>query len=85
MILGGRSVPAVVANGFTVAETAVLAVLAHEHKRRGFSALTIGELAYLANTCRTVVHNTLRLAEARGVISVDRLPHRPRPEPVERS
>src|SRR5262245_5610524 len=56
IILGG-SVPAIVAAGFTVAEIAVLCVLAAEHRRRGFCDLTLAELGRLAGTCRTVAQN----------------------------
>lgn len=63
--------PAKVLCGFTLAEQAVLCVVAHEHKRHGRCDLTVGELAYMAQCCETVVHNTLRLAAHYGHILVD--------------
>lgn len=65
-------VPAKVAAGFTVGECAVLCVLAREHKRRGRCDLTIGEIAYWAQCCRTLVQNTLRQAARYGLIDIDR-------------
>lgn len=70
IILGG-SVPAIVAAGFTVAEVSVLCVLAAEHKRHGRCDLTIGEIAYRAQCCRTIVQRALRQAVRYGLISVD--------------
>jgi hypothetical protein len=71
LVLGG-SVPAIVAAGFTTAEVAVLCVLASEHKRHGRCELTVGEIARLAQCCRTVVQNCLYWAERRGLLEVQR-------------
>jgi hypothetical protein len=64
-------VPAVIAAGFTCAEIAALAVIASEIKRRGFCNLTIGEIAYLAQCCDTIVQRALRQAIRYGLIKVD--------------
>jgi hypothetical protein len=65
-------VPAIIGCGFTAGETAVLAIIAIEHKRHGYCALTIGELGRAANACRTLVHNAIRQAERWGIIKVER-------------
>jgi hypothetical protein len=70
IILGGY-IPAIVAAGFTVAEQAVLCVFAYEVKRHGRCALTVGEIAYKAQCCRTIVQRALRQAQRYGLIAVD--------------
>jgi hypothetical protein len=69
MILGGF-VPAKVAAGYTVAQIAVLYVIAVEHQRHGCCKLTVGRIAYLAQCCETVVHNTFRQATRLGDLQI---------------
>jgi hypothetical protein len=71
IILGGF-VPAKVAAGYTIAQIAVLYVLAVEHQRHGCCKLTVGRIGYLAQCCETVVHNTLRQAQRLGDIQIKR-------------
>jgi hypothetical protein len=67
----GRLPPALAAR-FTVAEQAVLAVIAVEVAKKGQCTLTIGHLAALAGVSETTVRNALREAEALGLISIGR-------------
>ena len=63
--------PPALAARFTLAETAVLAVLAAETRKRGDCRLTNGELADVAGVSVTTVKNALRAARALGLISVE--------------
>ncbi len=67
----GRLPPALAAQ-FTLAEQAVLAVVAVEVAKKGQCTLTIGHLAALASVSETTGRNALREAEALGLISIDR-------------
>lgn len=67
----GRLPPAIAAR-FTLAEQAVLAVVAVEVSKRGACALTVAHLAALAGTSETTVRNALREAEALKLISIER-------------
>ncbi len=64
------AVPAKIAAGFTQAETAVLATIAGEVRRKGSCQLCNDAIAALAGVCRTIVQNTLRLAKVLGLIRV---------------
>lgn len=67
----GRLPPSL-ASRFTLAEQAVLAVVAVEVGRRGACTITVAHLAALAGVSETTVRNALREAEALGLIGVDR-------------
>jgi hypothetical protein len=64
--------PARLAARFTLAEAAVLTVVAVEVAKRGACALTVGHLAAIAGVSESTVRNALREAEALKLISVDR-------------
>src|SRR4051795_188764 len=63
--------PPALAARFTLAETAVLAVAAAEHRRRGDCRLTNQEIADVAGVSITTVKNALRAARALGLILVE--------------
>jgi hypothetical protein len=63
--------PPALAAQFTLAETAVLALVAAEMRKRGACTLTIGHLAALAGVCETTVRNALRQAEALGFVRIE--------------
>src|SRR4051812_14628235 len=65
------ALPPALAARFTLAEAAVLAVLAAEHRKRGDCRLTNKEIADVAGVCLTSVKNALRAARALGLISVE--------------
>jgi hypothetical protein len=67
----GRLPPALAAR-FTLAEQAVLAVVAAEVSKRGRCSLTVAHLAALAGCSESTVRNALRECEALGLISIDR-------------
>lgn len=67
----GRLPPALAAR-FTLAEQAVLAVVAVEVSKRGRSSLTVAHLAALAGVSESTVRNALREAEALGLVGIDR-------------
>ena len=67
----GRLPPALAAR-FTLAEQAVLAVVAVEVSKRGACTLTVAHLAALAGTSESTVRDALREAEALGLISIER-------------
>ncbi len=56
---------------FTVAEAAVLAVVAVEVKKRGACTLTIGHIAALAGVSETTVRNAMREARGLGLVHVE--------------
>src|SRR5215218_11387573 len=56
------ALPPALAARFTLAETAVLAVLAAEVLRHGACTLTVGHVAALAGVSETTVRNALRAA-----------------------
>jgi hypothetical protein len=60
--------PPQVASHFTLAEAAVLAVVAAEVSKRGRCTLTIGHIAALAGVCKTTVRNAVRQAAALGLL-----------------
>lgn len=64
--------PPQIAARFTVAEIAVLSVIAAEVvKPRGMCRLTIGHVAAVAGVSRTTVKNALREAKALGLVTVE--------------
>src|SRR4051794_6497444 len=63
--------PPALAARFTLAEVAVLALVAAETRKRGDCRLTNGELADVAGVSVTTVKNALRAARALGLISVE--------------
>lgn len=56
---------------FTLAESAVLAVIAAEVRTKGACSLTIGHLAALAGVCATTVRNAMREAVGLGLVRVE--------------
>ena len=57
------ALPPALASRFTTAETAVLAVVAAEHRKHGRCTLVIDHIAALAGVGRTTVKNALREAQ----------------------
>jgi hypothetical protein len=66
----GRLPPNLAAQ-FTLAEQAVLAVVAGEVKKHGACALTIGHIAALAGVSETTVRNALRQALALALVTIE--------------
>jgi hypothetical protein len=64
--------PPALAARFTLAEQAVLAVVAVEVSKRGCCGLTVAHLAALAGCSESTVRNALRECEALGLVSIDR-------------
>lgn len=64
------AVPCGIAAAFTMAEIAVLSIIAGEVKRRGRCELPIDAIAAMAGVCRTVVQNACREARRLGLISL---------------
>jgi len=56
---------------FTLAESAVLAVVAAEVRVKGSCSLTIGHIAALAGVCRKTVKTALREAVEQGIVRVE--------------
>lgn len=69
-VASGRLPPQIAAR-FTMAEAAVLAVVAVEVAKRGVCTLTIGHIAALAGVSETTVRNALREAKALGLVSIE--------------
>src|SRR3954447_718530 len=65
------AMPPALASRFTLAEQAVLAVVAAEHRKRGDCRLTNKEVADVAGVCITTVKNALRAARALNIISIE--------------
>src|SRR4051812_28757362 len=65
------ALPPSLAARFTLAETAVLAVLAAEHQKHGRCTLTIDHIAALAGVGRTTVKNALREAQRHGLTRIE--------------
>ena len=65
------ALPPALAARFTLAETAVLAVLAAEVLRHGACTLTVGHIAALAGVSETTVRNALRAARGLGLLTVE--------------
>src|SRR4051794_25590675 len=65
------ALPPALACRFTLAEQAVLAVIAAENRKRGDCRLTNKEIADVAGVCITTVKNALRAARALNLLSVE--------------
>src|SRR5215213_1119520 len=63
--------PPALAARFTLAETAVLAVIAAEALRHGRCALVIEHIASLAGVCRSTVKRALRAAQGLGLVRIE--------------
>jgi DNA-binding transcriptional ArsR family regulator len=63
--------PPALACRFTVAENAVLAVIAAEVRTKGSCSLTIGHIAALAGVSKQTVRNALREASELGLVRVE--------------
>ena len=66
---GSGWLPPQIAARFTMAETAVLSVIASEVARRGLCRLTIGHIAVLAGVCKATVRTAIRQAQALGILT----------------
>jgi hypothetical protein len=69
-VASGRLPPGIAAR-FTMAEAAVLAVVAVEVAKRGACTLTIGHIAALAGVSETTVRNALREARGLGLLTIE--------------
>jgi hypothetical protein len=69
-VASGRLPPQIAAR-FTMAEAAVLAVIAVEVAKRGACTLTIGHIAALGGVSETTVHNALRQARGLGLLTIE--------------
>src|SRR3954470_18244543 len=65
------ALPPALASRFTLAEVAVLAVLAAEHVKRGRCTLTIDHIAALAGVSRATVKRALREAQRQGQVRIE--------------
>src|SRR3954468_2955659 len=65
------ALPPQIASRFTLAEQAVLAVVAADHRKRGDCRLTNKEVADVAGVSITTVKNALRAARALNLLSVE--------------
>src|SRR5215212_6666644 len=65
------ALPPALAARFTLAETAVLAVVAVEALRHGRCTLVIEHIAALAGVCGQTVRNALKAAQALGFVHVE--------------
>ncbi|WP_246389512.1 GntR family transcriptional regulator [Microvirga mediterraneensis] len=63
--------PPALAAQFTLAEQAVLAVVASEVKKHGACSLTIGHIAALAGVSETTVRNALRQAQTLALVTIE--------------
>lgn len=66
----GRLPPGLAAR-FTLAEQAVLALVATETSKRGDCRLAVGQLAAVAGVAETTVRNALREAKKHGLVTVE--------------
>ena len=66
----GRLPPAIAAR-FTLAEQAVLAVVAVEFTKRGDCRLAVGHIAAVAGVSETMVRNAIRQARTHGLLTVE--------------
>src|SRR3954468_734030 len=65
------AMPPAIASRFTLAEQAVLAVVAAEHRKRGDCRRTNKEIADVPGVCITTVKNALRAARGLNRISIE--------------
>ena len=66
-----RGMPPALASRFTLAEQAVLAVVAAEHMKHGRCTLVLDHIAALAGVCRKTVKNALREAQRLGLVRIE--------------
>src|SRR3954466_4064299 len=65
------ALPPALASRFTLAETAVLAVVAAEHVKHGRCTLTIDHIAALAGVGRSTVKRAMRAAQGLGLARIE--------------
>ncbi len=65
------ALPPALASRFTLAEQAVLAVIAAEHQKHGRCTLVIDHMAGLAGVGRSTVKRALRAAQALGLLRIE--------------
>ena len=65
------ALPPQLASRFTLAEQAVLAVIAAEHVKQGRCTLVIDHIAALAGVSRATVKRALREAQALGLVRIE--------------
>ena len=65
------ALPPALASRFTLAEQAVLAVIAAENRKRGDCRLTNKEIADVAGVCITTVKNALRAARGLNLLTIE--------------
>src|SRR4051794_32654541 len=65
------ALPPTLASRFTLAQTAVLAVVAAEHVKHGRCTLVIDHIAALAGVGRTTVKNALREAQRQSLLRIE--------------
>jgi hypothetical protein len=65
------ALPPALASRFTLAEQAVLAVVAAEHRKCGDCRLTNKETADVAGVCITTVKNALRVGRVLNILSIE--------------
>jgi len=65
------ALPQALASRFTLAEQAVLAVVAAEHVKHGRCTLVLDHIAALAGVCRKTVKNALRAAQGLGLVRIE--------------
>src|SRR3954467_3230655 len=65
------ALPPQIAARFTLAETAVLAVVSAEVRQHAACTLTIGHIAAVAGVCAQTVRNALRVAQRLGFVHVE--------------
>src|SRR5213078_2673915 len=65
------ALPPMLASRFTLAETAVLAVIAAEHVKHGRCTLVIEHIAALAGVGRSTVKRALRAAQGLGLVRIE--------------
>ena len=65
------ALPPALASRFTLAETAVLAVIAGEHVKQGRCVLTLDHIAALAGVGRSTVKRAMRAAQGLGFVRIE--------------
>ena len=70
MLASLGALPSSIARQFTIAEQAVLKIVADEVKRKGMCTLYLGEIAARAGVCLTTARDTIREASYMGKITI---------------
>ena len=65
------ALPPALAARFTLAETAVLAIIAAEHVKQGRCVLTLDHIAALAGVGRSTVKRAMRTAQGLGLVRIE--------------